>query len=207
MKHNEEFSDLAGELWSWVELAVTNVKLRRTKLSVDDRKTFEGILWKLLNDQPWRSVPEKFGNWNTIFTLHRRLQVAGVWKSVLLRMAVDEFGGLRLFETPMLGTGPHLKRPPISVMWDDIGSKDTKIVAIMVLAMGVYNADQRAVNLAREIILGLGGEGRTTAVLIDVRVDLNRLQREIEDVYRIGMSEMGVSQPIPTETSKPKKAG
>jgi transposase len=36
---------------------------------------------------PWREVPEKYGNWNSINRQFRRWSVSGVWESVAIALA------------------------------------------------------------------------------------------------------------------------
>lgn len=36
---------------------------------------------------PWREVPEKYGNWNSIYRQFRRWSVSGVWESVAVALA------------------------------------------------------------------------------------------------------------------------
>jgi transposase len=38
----------------------------------DNRNVINGILWRLRTGAPWRDVPEKYGNWNSIYRRFRR---------------------------------------------------------------------------------------------------------------------------------------
>jgi transposase len=33
----------------------------------DNRNIINGVLWRLRTGAPWRDVPEKYGNWNSIY--------------------------------------------------------------------------------------------------------------------------------------------
>jgi transposase len=46
-----------------------------------------GILWRLRCGTPWRDVPPKYGNWNTIYRRFRRWSDAGVWEAVSVTLA------------------------------------------------------------------------------------------------------------------------
>ena len=48
----------------------------------DNRNVINGILWRLRTGAPWRDVPEKYGNWNSIYRRFRRWSSSGVWESV-----------------------------------------------------------------------------------------------------------------------------
>jgi transposase len=48
----------------------------------ENRSIINGILWRLRCGTPWRDVPPKYGNWNTIYRRFRRWSEAGVWEAV-----------------------------------------------------------------------------------------------------------------------------
>lgn len=51
----------------------------------DHRSIINGILWRLSCGTPWRDVPPKYGNWNTIYRGFRRWSEAGVWEAVSVK--------------------------------------------------------------------------------------------------------------------------
>ena len=53
----------------------------------DNRNIINGILWRLRTGAPWRDVPEKYGNWNSIYRRFRRWCASGVWESVAVTLA------------------------------------------------------------------------------------------------------------------------
>jgi transposase len=53
----------------------------------DNRNVINGILWRLRCGTPWRDVPEKYGNWNSIYRRFRRWSASGVWESVAVTLA------------------------------------------------------------------------------------------------------------------------
>jgi len=53
----------------------------------DNRNIINGILWRLRCGTPWRDVPEKYGNWNSIYRRFRRWSGSGVWESVAIALA------------------------------------------------------------------------------------------------------------------------
>jgi transposase len=52
-----------------------------------NRAIINGILWRLRCGTPWRDVPPKYGNRNTIYRRFRRLSEAGVWEAVSITLA------------------------------------------------------------------------------------------------------------------------
>ena len=53
----------------------------------DNHSIVNGILWRLRCGTPWRDVPPKYGNWNTIYRRFRRWSEAGVWEAVSVTLA------------------------------------------------------------------------------------------------------------------------
>ena len=53
----------------------------------DSRNVVNGILWRLRTGAPWRDVPEKYGNWNTIYRRFLRWSKSGIWESVATALA------------------------------------------------------------------------------------------------------------------------
>lgn len=50
---------------------------------VDPRTVVEATAWRFRTGAPWRDVPERFGNWNTIYKNFNRWAEQGVWARVL----------------------------------------------------------------------------------------------------------------------------
>jgi transposase len=50
---------------------------------VDRRTVVEATAWRFRTGSPWRDLPERFGNWNTIYKNFDRWSRAGVWARLL----------------------------------------------------------------------------------------------------------------------------
>lgn len=50
---------------------------------MDMRCTVEGIAWRFRTGSPWRDVPERFGNWNSIYGWFSDWCKDGTWERVL----------------------------------------------------------------------------------------------------------------------------
>lgn len=46
------------------------------------RRKVNGILWALRTGAPWRSMPKRCGNWNSVFARFARWRKLGVWDAV-----------------------------------------------------------------------------------------------------------------------------
>ena len=45
----------------------------------DKRRTVNGILWVLRTGAPWRDLPARYGNWNSVFVRFTRRSKQGAW--------------------------------------------------------------------------------------------------------------------------------
>ena len=63
---------------------------------VDRRMVVQATAWRYRTGAPWRDVPERFGNWNTIYKNFNRWATDEVWARVLERVqsAAQERGEL-----------------------------------------------------------------------------------------------------------------
>jgi transposase len=68
-----------------VRRAIQNSQASLRQLAA--RYSINGILWRLRTGAPWRDVPEKYGNWNSIYRRFRRWSACGVWESVAVALA------------------------------------------------------------------------------------------------------------------------
>jgi transposase len=50
---------------------------------VDRRTVVEAVVWRYRTGAPWRDLPERFGNWNTIYRNFNRWAHDGVWARLL----------------------------------------------------------------------------------------------------------------------------
>jgi transposase len=55
----------------------------------------DGIFFRTRTGCPWRDLPERFGNWKTVYNRHRRWSGDGTWEMILgrLRAGCDEAAG------------------------------------------------------------------------------------------------------------------
>jgi transposase len=53
-----------------------------------------GILWILRTGAPWRDLPERYGNWKTVYSRFRRWEHSGVWDRILTTLQTDAAHGV-----------------------------------------------------------------------------------------------------------------
>ena len=61
----------------------------------DHRLVIDGIFFRTRTGCPWRDLPERFGNWKTVYNRHRRWSGDGTWEMILgqLQAGCDEAAG------------------------------------------------------------------------------------------------------------------
>ena len=65
----------------------------------DNRLFVEAVLYRYRAGIPWRDLPERFGNWNSVFQRFNRWSKSGVWARVFQAVQVPDLGALLLDST------------------------------------------------------------------------------------------------------------
>jgi transposase len=79
--------DLSEAEWRVLDGLLPPVEGHRGRPPLDRRATVNGILWRLRTGAPWRDVPERYGNWNSIWRCFRRWSDAGIWEAAATTLA------------------------------------------------------------------------------------------------------------------------
>ena len=78
--------DLTDSEWRILDPLLPN-RGERGPAIVDKRRTVNGILWVLRTGAPWRDMPERYGNWNSVFVRFTRWSKLGVWDAAFETLA------------------------------------------------------------------------------------------------------------------------
>lgn len=89
MRHRHELTD---EQWERIEQLLPGRKGDPGRSGEDNRLFVNAVLWIAKTGAPWRDLPERFGNWNSVFRRYSRWCQADVWWRVL--HALDDDGDL-----------------------------------------------------------------------------------------------------------------
>jgi transposase len=73
--------------WKVLDPVLPPIKGRRGRPPIDRRATINGILWRLRTGAPWRDVPERYGEWNSIARFFRRWCTNGLWEVIATTLA------------------------------------------------------------------------------------------------------------------------
>lgn len=76
---------ISDEMWAVIGPLLPAVKTTG-RPPVDRRVVVEATAWRFRTGAPWRDLPERFGNWNTIYKNFNRWSQAGLWARVLERV-------------------------------------------------------------------------------------------------------------------------
>ena len=79
--------DLTEEGWRLIEPLLPAERGRWGRPAQDNRKYVNGMLWVLRTGAPWRDLPEKYGNWNSVYRRHVRWRNLGGWEAVLAALS------------------------------------------------------------------------------------------------------------------------
>ena len=74
--------EISDETWAVLEPFLPRWKGLGRPIN-DMRRTVEGIAWRFRTGSPWRDVPERFGNWNSIYGWFSDWCKDGTWQRVL----------------------------------------------------------------------------------------------------------------------------
>lgn len=72
----------------------------------DNRQFINGVLWIARSGAPWRDLPERYGNWNSVFQRFRRWAKKGVWQQVFDALQEPELDWL-LIDSTMIRAHQH----------------------------------------------------------------------------------------------------
>lgn len=84
----------------------------------DHRTIISGILFRERTGIPWRDLPERFGNWKTVYTRKRRWARDGTWQRLTERLRLDA-------DLPRAMTGPSVWTAPSSALTNTPPAPDT----------------------------------------------------------------------------------
>jgi transposase len=94
----------------------------------------QGVLWILRTGAPWRDLPERDGNWGSIWRRFRRWSLQGTWSKLFEQMQDPDYEWL-LMDSTRIRVHPDAAGGPLGPAEEEIGrsrgGKTTKIHAVV----------------------------------------------------------------------------
>ncbi len=87
---NADRTVLTDAMWARIEDMLPGKKSDPGGTAADNRLFMEAVLWRFRTGSPWRDLPARFGNWNSVFKRFRRWALSGVFELVFNALS-EEF--------------------------------------------------------------------------------------------------------------------
>lgn len=55
----------------------------------DNRQFLNAVFWIAKTGAPWRDLPERYGNWNSVYKRFNRWSKKGVWEKIFSELQAD----------------------------------------------------------------------------------------------------------------------
>ncbi|WKX07392.1 IS5 family transposase [Streptomyces sp. NL15-2K] len=81
--------DLTSEQWARLEPLLPAGKKPGRPPVWSKRQLINGIRWRTRTGAPWRDVPARYGEWETVYGLFRRWQRDGTWSRILTQLQAE----------------------------------------------------------------------------------------------------------------------
>ena len=80
MPRRHEISD---DQWDRIQGLLPGQPGGHGRVAADNRRFLNAVLWIAKTGAPWRDLPERFGEWNSVFQRFNRWSQRGVWGRLL----------------------------------------------------------------------------------------------------------------------------
>jgi transposase len=81
-QHMRRRHELTDEQWECIEPRLPGREGARGVTAKDNRLFVNAVLYVAKTGIPWRDLPERFGNWNSVWRRFDRWCAAGVWQQL-----------------------------------------------------------------------------------------------------------------------------
>ena len=79
---NDDRSVMTDRMWDLIEPECHGKPTDPGRTGGDNRNFMEAVLWIARTGSPWRDLPKRFGNWNTVFKRFREWVKRDVFKRI-----------------------------------------------------------------------------------------------------------------------------
>ena len=74
--------EITDQQWQKIELLLPGKAGDVGRTAVDNRLFINAVVWIARSGAPWRDLPERFGNWNSVYRRFRRWAQEEIWKKI-----------------------------------------------------------------------------------------------------------------------------
>lgn len=90
---------LTDEQWDRIKDLVPGKVGDRGRTGKDNRLFIDAVLYVLKTGVPWRDLPERFGNWNSVWRRFDRWCANDVWEKIIKELCEYDFEEVQLDST------------------------------------------------------------------------------------------------------------
>lgn len=91
--------EISDEDWQRLAHLLPGQASHRGHTARDNRGFINAVLWIARTGAPWRDLPERFGNWNSVFRRFSRWSQNGVWARIFEHLQDPDLEWLMLDTT------------------------------------------------------------------------------------------------------------
>ena len=91
--------EVTDEHWSLIEPLLSGREGDPGAHGADNRLFVNAVIWIARTGAPWRDLPERFGEWNSVYQRFNRWSKAGVWERVFQAVRLPDLEALLLDST------------------------------------------------------------------------------------------------------------
>ena len=74
--------EISDENWLRIEHLLPGKASDPGRTAENNRRFLNAVLWIARSGAPWRDLPERYGNWNTVFQRFNRWGKRGTWQRI-----------------------------------------------------------------------------------------------------------------------------
>jgi transposase len=108
MHHRHAISD---HDWARIEHLLPGQPGQHGKGAKDNRLFLDAVLWIAKTGAPWRDLPERFGNWNSVWRRFDRWAKKGVWRQVFEALQDPDLEWV-ILDSTVVRAHPHAAGAP-----------------------------------------------------------------------------------------------
>ena len=104
MKRRHELSE---EQWEQIKDFLAGKSGDPGRTGEDNRLFVNAVIWIARTGAPWRDLPERFGNWNSVYQRFRRWCLKGVWERIGQELGLEEELEILMLDSTIVRVHQH----------------------------------------------------------------------------------------------------